>query len=371
VRVLHVVNTRQFRGGERLASELIRALKPADLTQRVVVLTDSTNGGIGYEAPGRILGSDDWSVPGLRIHPKALWALRRVIREWRPDLVHAHGGNTLKYLIPAAIGRRTSVVYGKIGLTPSSVSGRLKRGVHGQLMRRTDRVVAVAEAVRREVVDSFRVPKERVVMIPNAVDPDRMKPERGRTATRRSLGIPPEAPVVLSLGALTWEKDPVAHVELGARVIRERPEAVHVMVGEGPLESQVEAAIRRHNLDGQIRLMPPRADVPDLLVMSDVLLLASRTEGMPTCVIEAGFSGLPVAAYAIAGVPEVVIDGVTGRLTHPGDIDGLALHVLDLLGDKEKSRAMGEAARERCRSHFEIGMIAPQYLQLYEELIRS
>jgi glycosyltransferase involved in cell wall biosynthesis len=371
VRLLHVVNTRQLRGGERLASELIRALRPADVSQRVAVIADSANTDIRYDAPGRVLGSDDWSVPGLRIRPKAVWALSRIIGEWRPDVVHAHGGDTLKYLIPAAIGRQTSIVYGKIGLTPLSVSGPLKRGVHSELMRRADRVVAVAEAVRREVVDSFRVPERRVVMIPNAVDSDRMKPQRGRMATRSTLGIAPDTPVILSLGALTWEKDPIAHVELGVRVIRQRPDAVHVLVGEGPLESQVRAAIGRHKLEGQIRLLSPRADVADLLVMSDVLLLASRTEGMPTCVIEAGFSGVPVAAYAVAGVPEVVIDGVTGRLTHPGDMDGLAMNVLDLLGNGEKSRVMGEAARDRCRSHFDIRTIAPRYVQLYEELIAS
>lgn len=371
MRLLHVVNTRQFRGGERLASELIRALSATDVSQRVVVIGDGDNRGIRYEAPGRQLGSDGWSVPGLRIRPKAVGALRRVILEWRPDVVHAHGGDTLKYLIPAAIGRRSSVVYGKIGLTPSDVSNRLKRAVHGRLMRSTDRVVAVAEAVRREVVNDFRVPEERVVTIPNAVDSGRMNPERGRAATRSALGIPPNSPVILSLGALTWEKDPVAHVELGVRVIRQRPEVVHVMVGEGPLGPQVESAIRWHNLDGQIRLLPARADVPDLLAMSDVLLVASRTEGMPTCVIEAGFLGVPVAAYAIAGVPEVVVDGVTGRLSAPGDIDGLAVNLLDLLTDKEASRAMGKAAQERCRSRFDIRMIAPKYLELYTDLMAS
>jgi glycosyltransferase involved in cell wall biosynthesis len=371
VRLLHVVNTRQFRGGERLASELIRAFKPTGVSQRVVVIADSANRGIRYEAPTRLLGSDGWSIPALRVRPGAVWALGGIIRDWRPDLVHAHGGDTLKYLIPAALGRRARIVYGKIGLTPLSVSRGLKRHVHGELMRRTDRVVAVAHAVRREVVESFRVAEERVVMIPNAVDSDRMKPQRGRAATRRILGIAPDSPVILSLGALTWEKDPVAHVDLSARVIRQRPDAVHVLVGEGPLEAQVRAAIRRHELDGQIRLLSPRADVPDLLVMSDVLLLASRTEGMPTCVIEAGFSGVPVVAYSIAGVPEVVVDGVTGHLTSPGDINGLTVRVLELIANKAASRAMGEAAREHCRSHFEIGMIAPKYLELYQELTAS
>lgn len=371
MRILHVVNTRQLRGGERLASELIRALNARGVAQRVLVIADSRNRDIPYDAPSMLLDSDSWKVPGLGIRPKAVWALRRAIRRWLPDVVHAHGGDTLKYLIPAAIGLGPSLVYGKIGLTPLSVSRGLKRRIHGEMMSRTDRVVAVAEAVRQEVVNSFGVSEERVVMIPNAVDSDRMKSEKSREASRRSLGIPPDSPVVLSLGALTWEKDPVAHVDLGGRIIRERPNTVHVLVGEGPLKAQVEAAIRRHNLNGQIRLLSPRADVSDLLVMSDVLVLASRTEGMPTCLIEAGMMGVPVAAYAVGGVSEVVVDGVTGRLNSVGDIDGLAGSVLELLTDRAAARAMGEAAREHCRARFDIGTIASQYFGLYKEIATS
>jgi glycosyltransferase involved in cell wall biosynthesis len=307
-------------------------------------------------------------APGLRIRPQTLLALRRLIKEWRPDIVQAYGGSTLKYTIPATAGRGMAVVYLKIGLTPPDVSGGIKRAGQSALMRRTDRVVAIAEAVRREVVDAFRVAPNRVITISNAVDPGRMTVAKGRAGTRRALGISLTSPVILSIGALTWEKDPAAHVEVGAQVIRQQPEAVHVMVGDGPLRPHVEDAIRRQNLGGRMKLLQPRTDVPDLLNMSDVLLLASRTEGMPTCVIEAGMMGVPVAAYGIAGVPEVVVDGVTGRLATGGDLDGLAAAVLELLKDPEASREIGDAARERCRSRFDIAVVAPKYLRLYQEL---
>jgi glycosyltransferase involved in cell wall biosynthesis len=92
---------------------------------------------------------------------------------------------------------------------------------------------------------------------------------------------------------------------------------------------------------------------------------------MPGCLIEAGMMGVPVAAYAIAGVPEVVVDGVTGRLTSAGDMEGLAIRVLELLADPETSGAMADAAREHCRLRFDIEAIAPMYLKLYEELDAS
>jgi glycosyltransferase involved in cell wall biosynthesis len=271
----------------------------------------------------------------------------------------------------ASIARRTPVVYRKIGLTPPDVISGLKRATHGYLMRRTSRIVAVGESVRREAMEAFRVSPERVITIANAVDPGRMKMVRGSEATRRALGIPPNSRVILSLGALTWEKDPLAHVEIGARVLRLLPEAVHLMVGDGPLLAEVETSIRRRRMNGRVRLLPATRNVPDLLGMSDVLLLASRTEGMPACLIEAGMMGIPVAAYAIAGVPEVVVDGVTGRLTSAGDMEGLAANVVELLADPKTSKSLGASAREYCRLRFDIREIAPRYLKLYKELEAS
>lgn len=374
MRVLHLVDTRQLRGAEVFASDLIRALSKADVPQRVGILRDMGAGRVRYEAPEHILGSNGWMAPGVRINLQALRSLRRLIREWRPDVVQAHGGSTLKYTIPAVIGRRVKVVYRQIGPTSPKMMGPLRRAGNSLLMRRADRVVPVGEAVRRNVVEIFRIPGERVITIPNGVDPSRLNPVKGRQETRRALGIPPTSPVLLSLGALTWEKDPIAHVKIGAHLVRRLPEAVHIIVGDGPMRSDVEAEIERSDLGKCLLMLGARADVADLLTASDVLLFASRPDGMESMnagVIEAGMLGIPAAAYAVGGVPEVVVDGVTGRLTHAGDAEGLAASVLELMVNTDGARAMGDAARKRYLSLFDMAVIAPQYLRLYKELMAS
>jgi glycosyltransferase involved in cell wall biosynthesis len=227
----------------------------------------------------------------------------------------------------------------------------------------------VAETVRNDIVETFGVPPERVVMIPTARDAGLVSPKIGRLAIRKELGIPPEVPVIISLGALTWEKDPLAHLEVTATVLRSFPECRHLVVGEGPLRSAVEERLRELSLQGRVLMLGPRQDVGDLLAASDVMLLASRIEGMPGAVIEAGFAGLPVAAYSVAGVPELIVDGVTGHLVAPGDIDDLSSRVVQLLENEDMRRAFGNAARERSLDKFEIGVIAPRYFALYESLL--
>jgi glycosyltransferase involved in cell wall biosynthesis len=249
-----------------------------------------------------------------------------------------------------------------------------RRAIHGRLIRRTARVVAVAEAVRREMLQLFGLPPDRVVTIPNAVDPGRMDPSQGREATRRALGIDADASVVLSVAALTWEKDPVGHIDVTETALRPIPQAHHLFVGEGPLRGELERAIHDRGLDGRIQLLGLRADTADIFAASDVLLFASRSdgmEGMPGIIIEAGMAGLPAVAYSVAGVAELIRDGATGFLASPGDAGALAHRVSELLGDPRSRRRMWEAARERCGTHFDIRAVASRYVETYESCVAA
>jgi glycosyltransferase involved in cell wall biosynthesis len=370
LRVLHVITTGERRGAEMFAADLIHALAAAGVDQRVVVLRGSLPLPAGYEAPTVVLTDQRrGQIPGLRMDARAAWRLRSICRGWRPHVVQAHGGEPFKYVALVA-GRRDRIVYRRIGQSPERASRRLTGQVYRLLMRRSRTIVAVAEAIRRETIDAFGVAAERVHTIPRGVDPRRVTSPLGRDAARRRLGIAPDTPVVISLGALSWEKDPVAHLEVMEGVRRAFPRSVHLIAGDGPLRPEVERRVGESGLDGLARVLGSRSDVADLLAAADVLLLASRMEGMPGCVIEAGMSGLPVVSYAVAGVPEVVIDGETGYLVEPGDIGGLIDRTTKLLADEEARTRMGIAARDRCTAAYGIDVIAPKYLRIYQEVGR-
>jgi glycosyltransferase involved in cell wall biosynthesis len=368
MRVLHVVASGRRRGAEIFTADLVGALDAAGVVQQVAVLHAPDGLDLRYAAPTTMLGADRLPLPGVRMGAWGVGRLRRVIRSWRPDVIQAHGGEALKYAVVGATPGPVPVVYRRIGSTPSSIARGPRREVYGRLMRRSARVVAVAEAVREETLRVFGLPPRHVVTIPNAVDARRLAVTADRAVVRRRLGIPAEAEVFLSLGALTWEKDPLAHVAVAGQVLAERPAAWHLVVGHGPLLGQVEEAVARLPSRGRMRLLGARGDVGDLLAASDVLLFASCSEGMPATVIEAGIAGLPVAGFAVAGVSEVVESGVTGLLTRPGDVPGLGAHVTALLADPDWRRSLGAAARERCLARFDIKAVAPRYLDLYRSL---
>jgi glycosyltransferase involved in cell wall biosynthesis len=365
-RVLHVVATGERRGAEVFAGDLVGALD-GGTEQRVAILRADGEPRVSYPAPVDVIASRGRKLPGIRVDTRVVRGLRSLIKTWTPDVVQVHGGEPLKHVLLARSG--VPVVYRKIGLAAPRATRAPFRLGHEHLIRGTNRIVAVADSVRREAIGTFGAAPDRVVTIPNAVDPTRLANGITREHVRREMNLDGSQPVLLSLGALTWEKDPLAHVEVASRVLSEVPGARHLIVGDGPLRARVEEAVDLAGLRDRVQLLGSRSDVGSLLRTADVLLLASRTEGMPGCVIEAGLIGTPTAGYAVAGVEEVVDDGETGLLAAPGDLKGLADRAVRLLRDPELRARLGAAATERS-GVFTIDRVAPRYAALYEDVIR-
>jgi glycosyltransferase involved in cell wall biosynthesis len=239
VRVLHVVATGQRRGAELFASDLVASLDRLGVEQAVAVLRAGPPA-VPFSAPLSMLGADGRPLPWLPMHLGAARALLALVRDRRPDLLQAHGGEPLKYGLAAAGG--VPVVYRRIGSTAGWLSSGPRRLVYGRLIRRAARVVAVSQTTSRETARAFRLPPAQVVTIPNGVDRRRLAPRRGRAATRAALGVPADAAAILTLGALSWEKDPVGHLETSAPALARHPGAVHLFAGEGPLRQELAAA---------------------------------------------------------------------------------------------------------------------------------
>ena len=360
--VLHVVASNQRRGAEVFARDLVSRLD--DLDQRVAILRRHDDG-LVFDAPTVVLASGDRKS---RAPWQAMRALDEIVRTWRPDVIQCHGGETLKLLGPTLMRGRPAVVYRRIGLSPDWMAQGFRIRLHRMLMGRAHAIVAVAQAVAAETAGRFGIPADRITVIPNAVDSARVEPRRGRMETRASVGVPDGVPLVLFAGALNDEKNPLAAVDVACRVIRELPQTVFLVAGEGPERGRLEQRIEASLSDRTMILLGSRTDLPDLMGAADALVCTSRTEGLPGLLIEAGMNGLPVVGFDVGGVSEVVVDGSTGLLAPPGDRDLLATQLVDVLADKEFAVDLGERATARCRGMFDIGPVASRYRSLYEAL---
>lgn len=367
MRVLHVIATGARRGGETFASDLMRALMELDLVQQVVILHGGQQHSLDLPFPAVVLDPEGPVDPPRRFDLRLLRSLRKLISETRPDVVQAHGGEALKYAVTTSL-RPPPILYRRIGAVIPQLRRGPRRMAFSAQMRRAGRVVAVSEAVRRETIEVFGIPDSKIVTIPNAVDSARLQRSREEAVVRGELGVPGDALILTFLGAFTWEKDPLANLEIASHVLGAVPKAMFLMVGDGPLREDVEAIRRVQPLADRILLLGSRSDVGDLLAITDVLLSASKTEGMPANVIEAGMAGIAVAAYALSGIPEIIVDGKTGILAVPDDRAKLATGIITLLNNHKERLEMGRLARARCHDLFDIKVVAPQYLSVYREI---
>jgi glycosyltransferase involved in cell wall biosynthesis len=226
-------------------------------------------------------------------------------------------------------------------------------------LRRAAAVAAISPQSAQVLTDWVGVPGRKVRAIPNFRDPGRFRPlaPHEKRQARAQLGLPEGALVVAWIGSLNAEKRP----DLAVGVARALPGVTVALAGGGP-ESD---SLRRASEDGTIRLLGPIADPEVLLGAADVLLLTSDTEGVPGVLIEAGLCGIPAACTEVGFVSDVVVDGVTGRLSPAGHAAALAGAVQQCL---EHAAAWGAAAHERCRARFTLDTVVPQWEELLAQV---
>ncbi len=202
-------------------------------------------------------------------------------------------------------------------------------------------------------------------------DRGRGAPEVEPAEVRAGLGLPGDAPVVLFVGRLAAQKgvaDLIAALDLLQHV---RPDLRALIVGDGPLRSQLEETAHAFRLDGAVRFLGHRDDVPRLLAAADLLVLPSLYEGLPNVVLEAMRARKPVVATAAPGTTEVIADGRTGLLVPVHDPTALARAIRTVVEDPALALRLGAEGRARVESEFRADAMISQFAELYERLARA
>jgi glycosyltransferase involved in cell wall biosynthesis len=373
--VVMIDSLRNPGGGERLAVENALRLDPArfETTLCITRWDDSLETVEPAASMLAELRSAGVGVLGLRRAGRlSLGSWRPLIalmRERRVDVLHAHlfGSNVWAAVlgtlgrVPAVVAHEHMWAYGGEGA--SRVRPLLDRDLIGRF---ADAFIAVSAVGRRRMIEIERVDPAKIRVIPNGIAG--FAPGDG-AAVRAELGIDPGAPLVGSVGHLRPEKA-YAVLVAAAAVLRDAvPEAVVVIAGEGAERPALEAQIAALGLDGRVRLLGARADVPDLLAALDVAVCCSDFEGGPLSVMEYMEAALPVVATDVGGIPELVLDGETGLLVPPQDPAALAAAIEKLLADPDRRARMGELARAERRRRWDLAVWAGRLEELYCELL--
>jgi glycosyltransferase involved in cell wall biosynthesis len=294
----------------------------------------------------------------------------RVLRTWlserMPDVVHV---NCLPHLRGAAEARSLGlpVVWHLREILPP---GPRRRWFAGRLRSDATRIVTVSEAVAKWVREEGL--GDRVEVVHNGVDP----PDGGidRKATRTRFDLPHESVVVGLFSQLVVHKGALDLVRAAHSAIHENPGLHFLIAGHGPASfaGQLQREIAAGAAAGHIHLVSPQPEVWELLAAVDMLALPTLwPDPLPRAVMEAMAVGRPVVAYEDGGVPEMVVDGETGLLCEPGDVEGLTRAILELAGDKVLRVLFGEAGRKRATTLFGVERHVAQMEKVLKETMSS
>jgi glycosyltransferase involved in cell wall biosynthesis len=276
-------------------------------------------------------------------------ALRNFLSEFGPDVVHV---NCLPHLRGAAAARAIDcpVVWHIHEIMPPGVR---RRWFADRLRRRASRIVAVSEAVaqwlREEGLDAS------LDVVHNGVGTPGRFPDR--ESARRHFGLPEDGTVFGLFSQLVAHKGAIDFVRAAHRVSEKNPDLWFLIAGHGT--PSFVAELRRAIGDGpaaeRVRVVPAQPEIWELLAAVDVLALTTLwPDPLPRVVMEAMVSGRPVVGYGGGGVPEMVVDGETGLLCAPGNVDGLSSAMEQLAGNRKLRQRMGEAGARRARELFSV-----------------
>jgi glycosyltransferase involved in cell wall biosynthesis len=295
--------------------------------------------------------------------------LRRAVRGM--DLVHAHGLKAGWLAVVAARARRhpppvVVTVHNIILDETSGRSARIMRVLERRVFKEADALVAVSP----EVGGYVQQHTSRPVRVIRPVGPP-PEARRDRDQVRERLGVAVGQPLVVCVARLHPQKGLSTLIEATALMVSAGVRLRVAIIGEGPLSGELTDDIRARGLGGTVLLAGPSDNAPDELAAADVVVIPSVWESGPLVLAEALVLCRPVVATPVGLVPEVIREGVSGRIVPIGDARALAAAVSAMLADPAAAERMAEAGREAVDEVWGAGALVDATEELYRDLLRS
>jgi glycosyltransferase involved in cell wall biosynthesis len=357
---------------------LSQGLRPLGYDTRLVIGRESPReGNMLALAAERDVACETMSGLGREIAPlsdlRALFGLVRLMRAWRPAIVHTHTAKAgLLGRLAARAARVPTVVHTFHGHVLrgyfSPPKEKLFRGLEAFLARAADALVAVSESVKRDLVELRVAPAAKIRVIPLGLELRALAGTLPRGTLRREALIPDDAPLVGIVGRLVPIKDVPSFLNAARRVRERRPDARFAVVGDGEERAALEQQTTALGLAGAVHFFGWRRDLAAVYGDLDVVVNASLNEGTPVALIEARAAARPVVATAVGGTPDLVGRDERGLLVPPGEPEALAAAVVAVLEGSEASRRRAQAGREHVLAQHSSERLFHDMDALYREL---
>lgn len=364
MKVLHLISSGGMYGAEAVILNLSRGLREQGHTSEIGLFLNGNNPNLQLEAAAlrdgtptyRIIcrGQLDRTVPAQ---------IRALVASTGASLIHAHGYKADLYAAMAMRGRQTPVLSTCHTWYDNTLAVRLYGALDRLALRLFPAVVAVSDEVRARLLRAGVRP-ERVHLIGNGID------IRLFAATPAPPREAAEGPLTVGLvGRLAPEKGVDLFLRAIAGIRSELSLVRFIVVGDGPERATLEQLRDKLDLNGLVTLSGRSDQMPAIYASLDVMVSASRQEGMPMALLEGMASARPIIATTVGEVPALIRDQETGLLVEPGDSTQLGRAILSLLTSSADRHRLGVNARAFVEEHFSAAKMTAAYLSLYRRVL--
>ena len=314
MKILQIIQRSQLRGAELFACQLSEELQKQGHQVDVLVLFGKRTDIFRFELPFYYLEANEqkrwWDF-------KTYKKLSSFIKKGEYDIVQANAGDTLKYasLSKKIYPWKAQFVFRNANKISGFLTNRFKKRLNTWLMREVDCVASVSEECTLDFKNTFPFINSRIECLPIGVDLNSPKPYNSLS----EIEIMGDGPFILHVGGFMPEKNHKGLMRIFSNLVQEIPNAKLLLIGEGKLKTATESLVSEMKLSQHVIFLGRRSDVQQIMSCCQVLVLPSLIEGLPGVLLEAFLNKLPVVAYNVGGIKEIVIDKKTGLLVGVND----------------------------------------------------
>jgi glycosyltransferase involved in cell wall biosynthesis len=356
---VHIDTARTWRGGQNQVLQLVTGLESLGHPTWLVA---HARGELKRRAQEgmRFVGFS----PRSEFDVQAAWQLGRVLRDVKPDVVHAHDPMGVA-LVAMALQMQNGRGPQPLVVAARRVDFHLKRHAFSKWKYRHVDVFIAASDVIGHILEKDGIPREKIVTVHDGVNISLID-RQPAVDVHTEFWLPHGSPVVGNVAALAPHKGHKHLVAAAKLVVQAVPDARFLIVGEGELKDTLERQIKHLALERHVVLTGFRPDALSLMKSFDLFAMSSVTEGLGSAVLEAMTCSRAVVSTRAGGLPEAVVDGETGRLVPTHDEPALAHAIVELLQNPERRVAMGAAGRRRVIDQFSVEHMVEATLETYK-----
>jgi glycosyltransferase involved in cell wall biosynthesis len=339
---------------------------------RVCVLQERGGNPVTKDLQKAGIPVDLLNIPTLR-HPANLFKIIGYLRHHRPQLLHTQleFSIILGSLVAKMMGIPCVTTLHTIDSPEEQRAYWRYRITLTALKYLCDRTIGVSESTRQHHLQDGNIPGEKIITLYNGINLSVYKdpsPEI-RLAKRKELGLSPHSIVAVTVAVLREPKGIQFMLQAMAQLRETNPNLQYLIVGDGEHGPTLKEMARSLGLENQVVFAGQRKDIHEILPVCDFFVLPTLTEALPTVLMEAMAAQKAIIASNVGGVPEMIQDGVNGRLLPPGDVPALVTACAQLAGDSAMRNAWGTAGQAICQEKFNIDQQIVSLENLYASLI--